>query len=67
MRYILILFTLLIFGCSENSNNSKKTSSKTSSSEVFDDREYSLKEMLNGWSSKFIEKIDANYTAQVNF
>ena len=67
MRNILILFSLLIFGCSEYSNDSKKTGSKTNLLEVLDDRKYSFKEMLNGWSINFVEKIDSNYTAQINF
>ena len=67
MRTILILFVLLTFGCSEKSNNSKKISGKTNSYQVFDDREYSFKEMLSNWSTKFAEKIDSNYTATINF
>ena len=67
MRNILILFVLLTFGCSEKPNNSKKISGKTNSYQVFDDREYSFKEMLTNWSTKFAEKIDSNYTAIINF
>ena len=67
MRNILILFVLLTFGCSEKSDDSKMPSGKPNSYQVVDDREYSFKEMLTNWSTKFTEKIDSNYSATINF
>ena len=67
MRNILILFVLLAVGCSEQSNNLNNISGEINSYQVTDDREYSFKEMLTNWSTKFAEKVDSNYAATINF
>ena len=67
MRNKLILFVLLTVGCSEQSNNLNNISGERKSYQVTEDREYSFKEMLTNWSTKFTEKVDSNYAATINF
>jgi Mannose-6-phosphate isomerase len=57
----------LLIGCWEDSNSSSEKISKPTTNKIVDNSKYDFNEMITNWSTNFVEKIDTNYKAIVNF